>query len=218
MKFARTSILAASAALTLSSAPARAADYNAEVAFRMFASTCVRRLAMAGDIMAWAKEARLTPIQDASLLATFVGHATGGPKGGAWLLPSPNDRKFTLSIRSGTQTCALWAETGDPGAAEELFKKLVNDASRPGTNVATEQDQKFTTATGKSRLLEMTVTEESGEGYKFTFMGGDQPGSFFAGAPVQLSMQMTRLPADKNAKQQDPKTAAPEKPAAKQKK
>lgn len=213
MRFARTTLLAFSAALALSSTPAPAADYNAEVTFRMFTATCMRRLGMAPEIMAWAKDARLTPIQDAGLLATFVGQTTGGPKGAAWVLPSPNDRKFTLSIRSGTQTCAVWAEAGDPATAEELFKKLVNEAARPGTKVETEQDYAFTTATGKSRLLEMSVTDDSGEGYKFTFMGGDQSGAFFAGAPIQLSMQMVRLPPDKKPKQQSPAKAAPQKPA-----
>lgn len=213
MSFVRTSLLALSAALALSGTPALAADYNAEVTFRMFTATCMRRLGMPDEIKSWARDARLTPIQDAGLLATFVGQAQG-PKGAAWVLPSPNDRKFTLSVRAGSQTCAVWAEAGDPSTAEELFKKLVNEAARPGTKVDTEQDQSFTTQTGKSRLLEMSVTDDSGEGYKFTFMGGDQSGVFFAGAPIQLSMQMTRLPPDKNPKAQTPAKAAPAKPGA----
>ncbi len=45
MKALRLSIISAVAALTLcESAPVRAADYNAEVTFRMFTATCMRRL------------------------------------------------------------------------------------------------------------------------------------------------------------------------------
>ena len=193
MKLLRTGLFAAAGAVALlADAPVYAADYNAEVTFRMFTATCMRRLGMAPEIKTWAKEARLTPVTDASALATFVGQAAGA-KGGAWVLPSPNDRKFTLSIRSGSQTCAVWAEAGDPPTAEGLFRKMVTEAARPGTNVTTDDDQSFTTQSGKARLLTMTVADTTGEGYQFTFMAGDQPGTFFSGAPVQLSMQMTRV-------------------------
>jgi len=185
-------LVSLAAIVVLTQAPAQAADYNSEVTFRMFNATCMRRLGMAPEIMTWAREARLTPITDASALATFVGAGTG-VKGGAWVLPSPNDRKFTLSVRTGSQTCAVWAEAGDPITAEVLFKKMVTEAARPGTEVTTDEDQSFTTASGKARLLTMSVADSSGEGYQFTFMGGDRTGTFFAGAPVQLSMQMTRI-------------------------
>ena len=197
MKLLRIGLIAAAGALELlAGAPAYAADYNAEVTFRMFTATCMRRLGMAPEIKSWAKEARLAPVTDASALATFVGQAAG-VKGGAWVLPSPNDRKFTLSIRSGSQTCAVWAEAGDPPMAETLFRKMVTDAARPGTNVTTDDDQSFTTQSGKARLLTMTVADTSGEGYQFTFMAGDRPGTGFSGAPVQLSMQMTRVESKK---------------------
>ncbi len=108
MNLLRSGVLAVSAALTfLAPEPARAGDYNAEVTFRLFTASCVRRLAIADDIMTWAKDVRLAPITDADALATFVGAAQGS-KGSAWILPSPNNRKFTLSIRAGTQTgCKL---------------------------------------------------------------------------------------------------------------
>jgi len=193
MNLLRSGVLAVSAALTfLAPEPARAGDYNAEVTFRLFTASCVRRLAIADDIMAWAKDVRLAPITDAEALATFVGAAQGS-KGSAWVLPSPNNRKFTLSIRAGTQTCAVWAEAGDPEAAEVLFRKMIQDAGRPGTKVQTEEEQSFTTASGKSRLLTMSVADASGDGYLFTLMAGDSSGTFFSGAPIQLSMQMTRI-------------------------
>ena len=197
MKLIRIGLLAGVAAVEmLGAASAYAADYNAEVTFRMFTATCMRRLGMANEITTWAKEARLTPVTDASALATFVGQGAGS-KGGAWVLPSPNDRKFTLSVRSGTQTCAVWAEAGDPPTAETLFRKMVTEAARPGTNVTTDDDQSFTTKSGKARLLTMTVADSTGEGYRFTFMAGDETGAFFSGAPVQLSMQRTRVPPQK---------------------
>ena len=209
MTFARGVMLATAVLLAAPAiGPARAGepqrnnDYNAEVTFRMFTATCMRRLGKADDIMTSARQVRLTPVNDPQALATFVGAAgtsaaTGSAKGGAWILPSPNDRKFTLSIRANTRTCAVWAEAGDPTTAEYLFKKLIDDSKRPGTSIATDDDQSFTTATGKSRLLSMSVTDASGEGYQFTFMGGDKSGTFFSGAPVQLSMQLTRLEAKK---------------------
>ncbi len=210
MKFARMVLAAAAVMTATASAPVSAQklgppganDYNAEVTFRMFTATCMRRLGKADDIMSWARSVRLTPVNDPQALATFVGaagtsSAQGSAKGGAWILPSPNDRKFTLSIRANTRTCAVWAEAGDPATAEYLFKKLIEDSKRPGTEIETDEDQSFTTATGKSRLLTMSVTDASGEGYQFTFMGGDKSGAFFSGAPVQLSMQLTRLEAKK---------------------
>ncbi len=197
MKALRLSIISAVAALTLcESAPVRAADYNAEVTFRMFTATCMRRLGVIAEIQSWAKEARLRPITEAAALNTFVG-AGPGVKGGAWTLPSPNDRKFTLSVRPATQTCAVWAEAGDPQTGEELFRKMVTEAARPGTKVTTDEDLSFATASGKARLLTMAVSDTSGEGFKFTFMAGDKPGAFFSGAPVQMSMQMSRLQAKK---------------------
>jgi len=198
MKLLRTCVLiCASAATILTTEVARAADYNAEVAFRLFSVTCLRRLANPEDIMEWAKQVRLQPIVDPVELSTFVGTTTSSKKGGAWALPTPNDRKFTLSIRAATQTCAVWAESGNADAAEELFKKMVSANNRPGNKITTDEDQSFTTASGKARLLTMSVADDTGEGYQFTFMASDRPGTFFSGAPVQLSMQMTRVPPTK---------------------
>lgn len=193
MKPPRLVIFSVCAALgLLASLPAGAADYNAEVIFRMFTATCVRRLGVIAEIQTWAKDSRLRPITEATALNTFIG---GGPgaKGSAWALPSPNDRKFSLSVRTASQTCAVWAEAGDPETAEGLFRKMVAEAARPGTNVSTDEDLSFTTSTGKARLLTMSVSDSGGEGYQFTFMAGDKTGAFFSGAPIQLSMQMSRL-------------------------
>ncbi len=197
MKLLRWAALWACAVLG-SAVPAVAADYNAEVAFQFFSVTCVRRLAIPDEIRAWARATRLPAIVEPNALNTFVG-ATPGAKGAAWTLPSPNDWKFTLSIRAGTQTCAVWAESADPAIAEELFRKLLTGATNSSSNtVTTDEDQSFPTATGKSRLLTMSViNDKSTEGYQFTFMAGDRSGSFFSGAPVQVAMQMTRVDAKK---------------------
>ena len=193
----RLAIIASCAALALFHANrVNAADYNAEVTFRMFTATCMRRLGVIAEIQSWAKDARLRPITEPSALSTFVGPGPGA-KGGAWVLPSPNDRKFTLSVRDSSQSCAVWAEAGDPVTAESLFRKMVTDAARPGTKVSTDDDVSFTTATGKARLLTMAVTDTGGDGFQFTFMAGDQTGNFFSGAPIQLSLQMSRLQAKK---------------------
>jgi len=166
------------------------ADYNAETTYRFFTASCVRSLGMPEEVRTWAAQSRLVPITDPVALNTFAG---SGAKGAAWILPSPNDRRFTLSLRAGTETCAVWAEAGDPEAAEELFKKMVNGAGRPGVTVTTDEDQSFTTATGKARMLTMSVADKDGEGYRFTFMAGDKTGTFFSGAPIQISMQMARV-------------------------
>ncbi len=180
-----------------SATPVLAADYNAEVISQFFNATCLRRLGVPDDIRAWAKDTRLVQIVEPNAVNTFVG-TTPGAKGIAWMLPSPNDWKFTLSIRSGTQTCAVWAESGDPATAEGLFRKMITEAARPGTKVSTDEDQSFPTATGKSRLLTMSVIDgTSGGGYQFTFMAGDRSGTFFSGAPVQISMQLTRIEGKK---------------------
>jgi hypothetical protein len=189
MRFVRAFLLPSSLVYALLGTVAEAADYNAEAAFRFFTASCVRSLGQPGEVRTWAAQSRLAPITDPVALSTFAGN---GPKGAAWVLPSPNDRRFTLSLRGGTETCAVFAEAGDPETAEELFRKMVNGAARPGVNVETEDDQKFTTATGKARLLTMTVADKDGEGYRFTLMAGDRTGTFFSGAPIQLSMQMAR--------------------------
>ena len=191
MKLLRWAALSVCAVLA-SATSALAADYNAEVTFQFFNATCLRRLAVPDDIRAWAKDTRLPQITEPNAVNTFVG-TTPGAKGIAWMLPSPNDWKFTLSLRAGTQTCAIWAESGDPATAEALFRKMITESARPGTKVSVDEDQSFPTATGKSRLLTMSVTEEAtGGGYEFTFMAGDHTGTFFSGAPVQLSMQLAR--------------------------
>lgn len=191
---------AALAAFTLYAAtlcaaqPAAAGDYNAEATFRLFTASCVRSLGVPDEVRKWAAQSHLTPITDPSALSTFVGP---GPKGAAWILPSPNDRRFTLSIKGGSQTCAVWSEAGDPQTAEELFRKMVEGAARPGVNISTEDEQTFTTASGKARLLTMAVADKTGEGYLFTLMAGDRTGTFFSGAPIQISMQMTRTEGKK---------------------
>jgi len=197
MKLRRWAAMSACAVLTLlPSAAAMAEDYNAELAYRLFTATCMRRLGKPEQIRAWAQEARLPPITEPNALNTFVG-TTPGAKGAAWSLPSPNGRKFTLSIRAGTQACTLWAEAGDPETAEGLFRGLVDAAARPGMTASVDEDMSFTTASGKARLLTMSVTDSDGEGYQFTFRAGDRPGTFFSGAPVQLSMQIDRLEPQK---------------------
>lgn len=178
----------------LAGTAARAGDYNAETAYRFFTASCVRSLGMPAEVRSWAAQSRLAPITDPVALSTFAGN---GPKGAAWVLPSPNDRRFTLSVRGGTETCAVWAEAGDPETAEELFKKMVVGAARPGVSVSTDDNQTFTTATGKARVLTMSVADKDGEGYRFTLMAGDKTGTFFSGAPIQLSMQMVRVPPNK---------------------
>ena len=193
MKLRRWAAMSACAVLALlPSAMAIAEDYNAELTHRLFTATCMRRLGKPEQIRAWAQEARLPPITEPNLLNTFVG-TTPGAKGAAWSLPSPNGRRFTLSIRAGTQACTLWAEAGDPKTAEELFRAMVEAASRPGMTVNVDEDMAFTTASGKARLLTMSVTDNDGEGYQFTLRAGDRTGTFFSGAPVQLSMQLERL-------------------------
>lgn len=192
MRNLRSCLLATLAVFT--PALAYAGDYNAEATFRLFTASCVRSLGVAAEVRTWAAQSRLVPITDPFALSTFAG---SGPKGAAWVLPSPNDRRFTLSIRGGSETCAVWAEVGDPQTAEELFRKMVAGAARPGVNVSTEDDQNFTTATGKARLLTMAVADKDGEGYRFTLMAGDRTGAFFSGAPIQLSMQMARVEARK---------------------
>ncbi len=194
MQLSRLILIAACAAPLLATAPAYAGDYNAEVTFRLFTGTCMRRLGVPEDIRTWAKDMRLTTITDPEALSTFVGV---GPKGAAWILPSPNDRKFTLSIMGGSQTCAIWAEAGDPETAEGIFRKMVANAVMPGGKINTDEDQSFATASGKSRLLTMSVTDPDGAGYSFTLMGGDRSGTFFSGAPIQLSVQMSRLTGKK---------------------
>jgi hypothetical protein len=185
----RAFVLPSSIVYLLLGTTVEAADYNAEATFRFFTASCVRSLGQPAEVRSWAAQSRLAPITDPVALSTFAG---SGPKGAAWILPSPNDRRFTLSIKGGSETCAVFAEAGDPATADELFRKMVNGAARPGVTIATEDDQNFTTATGKARLLTMTVADKDGEGYRFTLMAGDRTGTFFSGAPIQLSMQMAR--------------------------
>ncbi len=193
MKLRRWAGLSACAVLALlPSAAAMAEDYNAELTYRLFTATCMRRVGKPEQIRAWAKEARLPPITEPNALNTFVG-TTPGAKGAAWSLPSPNGRKFTLSLRNGSEACVLWAEAGDPETAEDLFRKMVTASAGDNSKVSVDQDQSFTTATGKSRLLTMSVTEKDGSGYEFTLKAGDKPGAFFSGAPIQLSMQLERI-------------------------
>jgi hypothetical protein len=198
MKLRRWAAISACAVITLlPSAAAMAEDYNAELAYRLFTATCMRRVGKAEQIRAWASEVRLPSITDPNALNTFVGTASG-PKGAAWALPSPNGRKFTLSLRSGSLACALFAETGDPKTAVELFRKMVEASAGEKSKVTVDEDLSFTTASGKSRLLTMSVEDKDGGGYQFTLRAGDQPGAFFSGAPVQISMQIERMePAKK---------------------
>jgi hypothetical protein len=176
---------------------AKAYDYDAQAAFRIFTASCVRGLAQPDNVRNWAESTRLKLITDPADLNTFVGPGQGGT---AWTLPSTNDRRITLSLRGGTQACVVWAERADPKSAEELFREMVQGAAKADVAVKIETEQVFSTATGKARLLIMSVADKNGEGYQFTFMAGDRPGTFFSGAPVQVSMQMARLEGKKPAK------------------
>ena len=142
-----------------------------------------------------AEAAKLQRVTDPALLNTFVG-PNAGNNGAAWTFPRSYGGTFTLSLRPNG-TCAIWAESGDPQAAEALFRKLVAGAGNTGATVTTDDDQSFTTATGKARVLVMSVISKDQAGYEFTFMAGDRPGAFFNGTQIQFTMQMRRLPTKK---------------------
>ncbi len=176
--------------------PALAAEDRggASSTYRLFSASCLRLLAIPQDVRIWASKMQLSAITDPAQLNTFVGP---GKNGVAWDFPRTFGGKYSLSIRGTSQACAVWAESGDPQIAEELFRKVVSGAATTGAVVTTDDDQSFSTADGKGRILIMSVTSKNGAGYQFTLMTGERPGAFFAGAPVQLSMQMLQIAAKK---------------------
>jgi hypothetical protein len=207
---ARTALFASCVALicaaSIAAPPARAEedfDYNANEAFRLFSNTCLRYLGVPDDIRRWAARSRLVPITDTDILTMVVG---AGTKGNAWALPSSSGQAFTLSIRSNTQACAVWAERADPVAVETLFKQMVNGAAKanPGVTLTTDIDDTLPTKSGRGRMLTMTVADKDGEGYLFNLIAGDQPGTMFFDKPIQVSMQMQRVAGKKTKKPAKP--------------
>lgn len=170
---------------------AAAEDYTASSGYRLFSQICLRGLADPKDIRATAESYKLMRVTDAGMLNTLVGPSGNG--GAAWVIPRTYSGTFFLSLRPNG-TCAIWSEGGDPKAAEDLFRKMVTGAAHTGATLTTDEDQNFTTATGKARLLVMSVESKTAGGYQFTFMAGDRPGAFFNEANIQFSMQMRRLP------------------------
>jgi hypothetical protein len=174
---------------------AHAEDYNSIAAINLFTTTCVRNLANPDDVRAAAKTSRYAPITDAGELAYFVGN---GGKGAAWRLPSSTGARFTLSLRAETQTCAVWVERAERESVEAEFRKMVMGAGRPGITVKTESDETLPIKGGRGRMLTMSVTDTKvGDGYLFTFIGGDTTGALFSGQQIQMSMQMSRVAAPK---------------------
>jgi len=100
----------------------------------------------------WATSQDLLPITNPRALAVFAGKpnrdgkiisvAGGGVPGSgkAWAVPDAAG-PFVLATRLDPESCVLWAQKAEPAAVEAAFAKLIEAASKPGTNVTLADDK-----------------------------------------------------------------------------
>jgi len=55
-------------------------------------------------------------------------------------VPAPAGH-FVLSTRFDPESCIVWAQAADAGEVEAGFKRIVDDARRPGVQVTVDQDK-----------------------------------------------------------------------------
>ncbi len=149
---------------------------------KLFVAACIPNMGQPDAVRAWAAQKQLGRIQDAAPLAVFVGP---GNKGDAWAVPTKWG-KFALSIRGGTEACAVYAQTASPTLAEGDFKKVIEGVERPGIGVRIDRDSSTQTPFGLARVLAYNIRAPGAlTGFEFTLLTVERPGG-----PFQATMQV----------------------------
>lgn len=143
--------LAAAAALSLTGHPARADDAAAGFA-KVFTDVCLAKFGHLTAIDEWAAEQHLPRITNPQAVAVFAGKpnrdgkmvsvAGGGVPGSgkAWAVRDPSGH-FVVATRLDPESCVVWAQQADPATVEAAFAKMVEAASKPGTDVKLAEDR-----------------------------------------------------------------------------
>jgi hypothetical protein len=193
--------LAAAAALTLVGGPARA-DQAATRFAELFGDVCLAKIGHLDQVEEWADSRRLPPIDNPQALAVFAGRpnmdgtmrsvAGGGVPGSgrAWAVPDPAGR-FVLAIRLDPESCVLWAQQAEPATVEAAYRKVVEDAAKPGTDVKRVEDRTAEIPGGAVHILVHRVWS----GSALTSVALVMAAVSRAGGPFQAMLETQRLVA-----------------------
>jgi hypothetical protein len=155
--------LVAAAALTVAGNPARAEDAAAANFAKLFRDVCLAKFGHLDDVEDWAEDQGLPPITNPQALAVFAGKpnmdgkmvsfAGGGVPGSgkAWAVRDPAGR-FVLATRLDPESCVVWAQKADPAEVETAYAKMVQAASKPGTDVNLAVDKTADIPDGKVHI------------------------------------------------------------------
>ena len=172
----------------LIAAPPAMAEDDAAASFltKLYMTVCIPNVGQPANVRAWAAEKHLPPVTSGVALSVFVGP---GDHGGAWAVPSAFG-SFALSLRGESQACAVWARTASASEVEEHFKRILENAARPGVDVVLVKDSRDATAGGSVHTLTYSVTgsDKRVGGFLYTMQVVDRPGGAF-----QASMQTARF-------------------------
>jgi hypothetical protein len=167
--------------------PSMAADdASANFLTRLYMTVCIPNVGQPENVRAWAADKHLQPVTNEVALNVFVGP---GDNGGAWAVPAAFG-SFALSLRGKSQACAVWARTASPSEVEEHFKTILENAARPGVDVALVKDSRDATPVGSVHTLvySVTGTDKRVGGFLYSMQVMDRPGGAF-----QASMQAARF-------------------------
>jgi hypothetical protein len=154
--------LAAAAGLVCFGNAARADD-AASSFDKIFRDVCISRFGQPDVIEDWATDQNLAPITNPRALAVFAGKpnkdgkmisvAGGGIPGSgkAWAVPDAAGR-FVLATRLDPESCVVWAQKAEAPAVEVAFAKLIEDVSKPGTDVKLADDRTVDIPTGQVHI------------------------------------------------------------------
>jgi len=143
--------LAAAAALGFASSSASADDATRQFA-KLFTDVCPANFGHLDKVEDWATDRHLPPILNPQAVAVFAGQpnmdgtmrsvAGGGVPGSgrAWAFGDASGH-FVVATRDDPESCVVWAQKADPAEVEAVYRKTVEDVSKPGTDVKLVEDK-----------------------------------------------------------------------------
>ncbi len=161
-------------------------DAPANFLVKLFMTVCIPNVGQPEKVRAWAAEKRLEEVTSPTALQVFVGP---GDKGAAWAVPSAFG-SFALSIRGGSQACAVWARAANPTDVETMFRTILDGVTRPGVDVSIVKDTRDQSPSGIVRTLIYSVsgTDKQRGGFLYTMQTAERAGGAF-----QASLQSARF-------------------------
>jgi len=191
--------LAVATGLAFVSNAASADDATRRLA-QLFADACLANFGHLDKVEAWAADRHLAPILNPKAVAVFAGQpnmdgtmrsvAGGGIPGSgrAWAVGDGSGH-FVLATRVDPESCVVWAQKADPTEVEAAYSRVVEDASKPGTDVKLVEDKNADIPDGRVHIRVYRVWSGSAlTGVALAMAAVSRPGG-----PFQAMLETQRV-------------------------